>query len=85
MTFSHCSAIANVTIPKVWFDSAIALCAEKQKGQGRVKTSCDIMGDFFSGFGIGDTHQLVNSISHEPDGSLWFTQGLHAMSRVESP
>jgi putative membrane-bound dehydrogenase-like protein len=38
----------------------------------------------FSGFGIGDTHQLVNSISHGPDGSLWFTQGLHAMSRVET-
>ena len=39
----------------------------------------------FSGFGIGDTHQLINSICHGPDGSLWFTQGLHAMSRVESP
>jgi mono/diheme cytochrome c family protein/glucose/arabinose dehydrogenase len=39
----------------------------------------------FSGFGIGDTHQLVNSITHGPDGSLWFTQGLHAFSRVESP
>jgi len=39
----------------------------------------------FSGFGIGDTHQLVNSICHGPDGSLWFTQGLHAMSRVETP
>ena len=39
----------------------------------------------FSGFGIGDTHQLVNSISHGPDGSLWFTQGLHAMSLVETP
>jgi putative membrane-bound dehydrogenase-like protein len=39
----------------------------------------------FSGFGIGDTHQLVNSITHGPDGSLWFSQGLHAMSRVESP
>lgn len=39
----------------------------------------------FSGFGIGDTHQLINSISHGPDGSLWFTQGLHAFSRVESP
>lgn len=38
-----------------------------------------------SGFGIGDTHQLVNSITHGPDGSLWFTQGLHAMSRVETP
>jgi putative membrane-bound dehydrogenase-like protein len=39
----------------------------------------------FSGFGIGDTHQLVNSITHGPDGSLWFTQGLHAFSRVETP
>ena len=39
----------------------------------------------FSGFGIGDTHQLVNSICHGPDGSLWFTQGLHAFSRVETP
>ena len=39
----------------------------------------------FSGFGIGDTHQLINSISHGPDGSLWFTQGLHAMSLVETP
>ena len=38
----------------------------------------------FSGFGIGDTHQLINSISHGPDGSLWFTQGLHAFSRVET-
>ncbi len=38
-----------------------------------------------SGFGIGDTHQLVNSITHGPDGSLWFTQGLHAISRVETP
>ncbi len=38
-----------------------------------------------SGFGIGDTHQLVNSICHGPDGSLWFSQGLHAMSRVETP
>jgi glucose/arabinose dehydrogenase/mono/diheme cytochrome c family protein len=38
-----------------------------------------------SGFGIGDTHQLVNSISRGPDGCLWFTQGLHAYSRVETP
>ena len=39
----------------------------------------------YSGFGISDTHQLLNSICHGPDGTLWFTQGLHAMSRVESP
>lgn len=38
----------------------------------------------FSGFGIGDTHQLANSICHGPDGALWFTQGLHAFSRVET-
>lgn len=38
-----------------------------------------------AGFGIGDTHQLVNSISYGPDGSLWMTQGLHAFSRVETP
>jgi putative membrane-bound dehydrogenase-like protein len=40
---------------------------------------------YLSGFGIGDTHQLVNSITYGPDGSLWFTQGLHAFSRVETP
>lgn len=38
----------------------------------------------FSGFGVGDTHQLINSICHGPDGTLWFSQGLHAMSRVET-
>lgn len=45
----------------------------------------DVKRIVMSGFGIGDTHQLVNSISHGPDGSLWFTQGLHAFSRVETP
>ncbi|MBM3821599.1 MAG: DUF1080 domain-containing protein [Verrucomicrobia bacterium] len=45
----------------------------------------DVRRVVMSGFGIGDTHQLVNSISHGPDGSLWFTQGLHAFSRVETP
>lgn len=39
----------------------------------------------FAGFGIGDTHQLANSICHGPDGTLWFSQGLHAFSRVETP
>ena len=39
----------------------------------------------FAGFGIGDTHQLINSLSHGPDGSLWFTQGRHASSRIETP
>lgn len=44
----------------------------------------DVKRVLFSGFGIGDTHQLANSIAHGPDGSLWFTQGLHAFSRVET-
>ncbi len=39
----------------------------------------------FSGFGVGDTHQLINSVTHGMDGTLWFTQGLHAMSVVETP
>ena len=38
-----------------------------------------------SGFGVGDTHQMINSVSHGPDGSLWFSQGLHSFSRVETP
>lgn len=50
-------------------------------GDGRADERRVVM----SGFGIGDTHQLVNSISHGPDGTLWFTQGLHAFSRVETP
>jgi len=50
-------------------------------GDGKAETSRVL----FSGFGIGDTHQLINSICHGPDGSLWFSQGLHAMSRVETP
>ncbi len=38
-----------------------------------------------AGFGIGDTHQLINSLCYGPAGNLWFTQGLHAFSRVETP
>ena len=49
-------------------------------GDGRA----DVERVVFSGFGVGDTHQLINSICHGPDGSLWFSQGLHAMSRVET-
>lgn len=39
----------------------------------------------YSGFGTGDTHQLINSITHGPDGALWFTQGLHNFARIETP
>lgn len=38
-----------------------------------------------SGFGIGDTHQLINSINHGDEGSLWLSQGLHVRSYVETP
>ena len=38
-----------------------------------------------SGFGTGDAHQLINSICHGPAGHLWFTQGLHIHSSVETP
>lgn len=38
-----------------------------------------------SGFGIGDTHQLINSVCHGDDGTLWFSQGLHINSRIETP
>ena len=37
-----------------------------------------------SGFGTADTHQMVNSIHRGPCGDLWFTQGHHAYSRVET-
>ena len=38
-----------------------------------------------SGFGTGDTHQNINSLSWGPAGDLWFCQGLHNFSRVETP
>ncbi|MGA0134532.1 MAG: DUF7133 domain-containing protein, partial [Opitutales bacterium] len=50
-------------------------------GDGRADETTVLM----SGFGVGDTHQLVNSVSHGPDGSLWMSQGLHAITRVETP
>ncbi len=39
----------------------------------------------FSGFGTGDSHQMINSLCWGPDGRLWFTQGLHINSTVETP
>ena len=38
-----------------------------------------------SGFGTGDSHQCINSITWGPDGNLWFSQGLHIYSLVETP
>jgi putative heme-binding domain-containing protein len=39
----------------------------------------------YSGFGTGDSHQMINSLCWGPDGRLWFTQGLHIFSTVETP
>jgi putative heme-binding domain-containing protein len=39
----------------------------------------------FSGFGTGDSHQMINSLCWGPDGRLWFTQGLHIYSTIETP
>ena len=37
------------------------------------------------GFGTGDSHQTINSFTWSPGGQLFFCQGLHAFSRVETP
>ena len=38
-----------------------------------------------TGFGTGDTHQNINSLTWSPGGELFFCQGLHSFSRVETP
>ena len=40
---------------------------------------------FLRGFGTGDNHQNINSFQWSPGGELWFSQGLHSHSRVETP
>ena len=37
------------------------------------------------GFGTGDAHQTINSFTWGPSGELMISQGLHAISRVETP
>ncbi len=37
------------------------------------------------GFGTGDAHQTINSFAWGPSGELMISQGLHAISRVETP
>ena len=37
------------------------------------------------GFGTGDNHQNINSFLFGPGGELWFSQGLHIRSQVETP
>ena len=37
------------------------------------------------GFGTGDNHQNINSFAWSDAGHLWMCQGLHTLSRVETP
>ncbi len=37
------------------------------------------------GFGTGDAHQTINSFAWGPGGELMISQGLHAISRIETP
>jgi len=37
------------------------------------------------GFGTGDAHQTINSFAWGPSGELMISQGLHAISRIETP
>ena len=38
-----------------------------------------------TGFGTGDTHQNISNFTWGPDGHLYFSQGLHCYSLVETP
>ncbi len=69
----------NTSILVCDFDRLIKLT--DKDGDGKADETVVLM----SGFGVGDTHQLVNSISHGPDGTLWMSQGLHAITKVETP
>jgi mono/diheme cytochrome c family protein/glucose/arabinose dehydrogenase len=69
----------NISILVCDFDRLIKLT--DKDGDGKADETVVLM----SGFGVGDTHQLVNSISHGPDGTLWMSQGLHAITKVETP
>jgi mono/diheme cytochrome c family protein/glucose/arabinose dehydrogenase len=71
--------VGNTSILVCDFDRLIKLTDTDADGKAD-KTEV-----LMSGFGVGDTHQLVNSISHGPDGTLWMSQGLHAITRVETP
>ena len=50
-------------------------------GDGKADTRRIVLG----GFGTGDSHQLINCLNWGFGGELWFTQGHHIYSRVETP
>lgn len=69
-------------------DGGVYVCENTQlvhlrdtDGDGRADSRRVVL----SGFGTGDTHQTINSVRWGPDGRLWFTQGYHIWSYVESP
>ena len=45
----------------------------------------DVRTVVLSGFGTADAHQMINGLERGPGGELWFTQGHHIYSRVETP
>lgn len=50
-------------------------------GDGKADSRRIVLG----GFGTGDSHQLINCLNWGFGGELWFTQGHHIYSRVETP
>ncbi len=50
-------------------------------GDGRADQRRIVLG----GFGTADSHQMINGLSWGFGGELWFTQGHHIYSRVETP
>ena len=50
-------------------------------GDGKADTRRIVLG----GFGTADSHQMINGINWGFGGELWFTQGHHIYSRVETP
>ncbi len=62
-------------------EGANLLFLSDSDGDGRADTREVIL----TGFGTGDTHQNISNFTWGPDGCLYFSQGLHAYSRVETP
>ncbi|MCB1063096.1 MAG: DUF1080 domain-containing protein [Verrucomicrobiae bacterium] len=50
-------------------------------GDDRADTKRIVLG----GFGTADSHQMINGLNWGFGGELWFTQGHHIYSRVETP
>ena len=69
-------------------DGGIYICDNTQLIHLRDTTGNGVMNErrvVLSGFGTGDTHQTINSVRWGADGALWFTQGYHIWSSIETP